>query len=69
MGGLVMSALFFLIIGLENNKIGKAVIALYVLTNFCLNAGPNTTTLSVPGEVFPTQYRSTAYGISAASAN
>ena len=29
--------------------------------------GPNTTTFIVPGEVFPTRYRSTAYGISAAS--
>lgn len=31
------------------------------------NFGPNTTTFIVPGEVFPTRYRSTAHGISAAS--
>lgn len=31
------------------------------------NFGPNTTTFVVPGEVFPTRYRSTAHGISAAS--
>jgi PHS family inorganic phosphate transporter-like MFS transporter len=29
--------------------------------------GPNTTTFVIPGEVFPTRYRSTAHGISAAS--
>jgi MFS transporter, PHS family, inorganic phosphate transporter len=28
---------------------------------------PNTTTFIVPGEVFPTRYRSTSHGISAAS--
>lgn len=30
-------------------------------------SGPNTTTFIVPGEVFPTRYRSTSHGISAAS--
>ena len=40
--------------------------ALYCLANFFQNFGPNTTTFVVPGEVFPTRYRSTAYGISAA---
>jgi PHS family inorganic phosphate transporter-like MFS transporter len=29
--------------------------------------GPNTTTFIVPGECFPTRYRSTSHGISAAS--
>jgi PHS family inorganic phosphate transporter-like MFS transporter len=29
--------------------------------------GPNTTTFIIPGEVFPTRYRSTSHGISAAS--
>ena len=40
---------------------------LYCLANFFQNFGPNTTTFIVPGEVFPTRYRSTAHGISAAS--
>lgn len=31
------------------------------------HVGPNTTTFVVPGEVFPTRYRSTSHGISAAS--
>ena len=33
---------------------------------FFLNFGPNATTFVIPGEVFPTRYRSTAHGISAA---
>ena len=40
---------------------------LYCLANFFQNFGPNTTTFIVPGEVFPTRYRSTGHGISAAS--
>lgn len=39
---------------------------LYCLANFFQNCGPNTTTFIIPGEVFPTRYRSTAHGISAA---
>jgi hypothetical protein len=35
--------------------------------NFFQNFGPNTTTFVIPGEVFPTRYRSTAHGISAGS--
>lgn len=31
------------------------------------NFGPNSTTFIVPGECFPTRYRSTSHGISAAS--
>jgi len=45
----------------------KAFLFLYCLTNFFQNFGPNTTTFIVPGEIFPTRYRSTAHGISAAS--
>ncbi|KAG8783474.1 Inorganic phosphate transporter pho84 [Ceratobasidium sp. 428] len=44
-----------------------AFVFLYCLANFCQNFGPNTTTFIVPGEAFPTRYRSTAHGISAAS--
>ena len=44
-----------------------AFIFLYCLANFFSNFGPNTTTFIVPGEVFPTRYRSTCHGISAAS--
>ena len=40
---------------------------LYCLANFFQNFGPNTTTFIIPGEAFPTRYRSTAHGISAAT--
>jgi PHS family inorganic phosphate transporter-like MFS transporter len=40
---------------------------LYCLANFFQNFGPNTTTFVIPGEAFPTRYRSTSHGISAAS--
>nr|AKO22758.1 phosphate transporter [Rhizopogon luteolus] len=45
----------------------KAFVFLYCLANFFQNFGPNMTTFVIPGEVFPTRYRSTAHGISAAS--
>ncbi|GAA5824160.1 hypothetical protein JCM5353_006161 [Sporobolomyces roseus] len=51
---------------LKENAVG-AFVFLYCATNFMQNFGPNTTTFVVPGEVFPTRYRSTAHGISAAS--
>ncbi|GAA5828845.1 hypothetical protein JCM11251_005894 [Rhodosporidiobolus azoricus] len=51
---------------LKENAVG-AFVFLYCLTNFLQNFGPNTTTFVIPGEVFPTRYRSTAHGISAAS--
>lgn len=44
-----------------------AFVFLYCITNFFQNFGPNTTTFVVPGEAFPTRYRSTAHGICAAS--
>ncbi|GAA6001461.1 hypothetical protein JCM10207_006677 [Rhodosporidiobolus poonsookiae] len=51
---------------LKDNAVG-AFVFLYCITNFFQNFGPNTTTFIIPGEVFPTRYRSTAHGISAAS--
>lgn len=45
----------------------KAFVFLYCMANFFQNFGPNSTTFVVPGEAFPTRYRSTAHGISAAS--
>ena len=51
----------------ETSGAKKAFVFLYCLANFFQNFGPNTTTFVVPGEVFPTRYRSTAHGISAAS--
>jgi len=45
----------------------KAFVFLYCIANFFQNFGPNSTTFVIPGEAFPTRYRSTAHGISAAS--
>jgi PHS family inorganic phosphate transporter-like MFS transporter len=44
-----------------------AFVFLYCLANFFQNFGPNSTTFIIPGEIFPTRYRSTSHGISAAS--
>ena len=45
----------------------KVFVFIYCLANFFQNFGPNTTTFVIPGEAFPTRYRATAHGISAAS--
>jgi PHS family inorganic phosphate transporter-like MFS transporter len=42
-------------------------IILYGLLQFFNNFGPNATTFIIPGECFPTRFRATAHGISAAS--
>ncbi|KAL2644782.1 hypothetical protein R1flu_012369 [Riccia fluitans] len=44
-----------------------AFIAIYALTFFFANFGPNATTFIVPAELFPARLRSTCHGISAAS--
>lgn len=49
----------------ENNQASFAF--LYALANFFQNFGPNSTTFVLPGELFPTRYRCTSHGISAAS--
>jgi PHS family inorganic phosphate transporter-like MFS transporter len=52
----------------DNEQIGQnGIFALFVIAQFFFNFGPNTTTFVVPGECFPTRYRSTCHGISAAS--
>ncbi|RAQ40898.1 inorganic phosphate transporter [Aspergillus flavus] len=45
----------------------SALVVLYVLTQIFFNFGPNTTTYIVPAELFPTRFRATCHGISAAS--
>ena len=44
-----------------------AAFAIYALSFFFIDFGPNTTTFVVPAEAFPTEYRTTGHGISAAS--
>ncbi|KAH7591637.1 Major facilitator superfamily (MFS) profile [Nakaseomyces glabratus] len=66
MGFIILTALFC-VIGFAYHKISDhGLLALYVICQFFQNFGPNVTTFIVPGEVFPTRYRSTAHGISAA---
>jgi len=72
MGFSVLTVLF-VIMGFGYEKLtsthtnSKWFTFLYCLADFFQNFGPNTTTFVIPGEVFPTRYRSTAHGISAAS--
>ncbi|KAF8556193.1 phosphate permease [Imleria badia] len=71
--GFTVLTVLFLTMGFAYDKListhagTNAFVFLYCLTNFFQNFGPNTTTFVVPGEAFPTRYRSTAHGISAAS--
>ncbi|PPQ90999.1 hypothetical protein CVT25_013924 [Psilocybe cyanescens] len=71
--GFTMLTILFIIMGFGYDKLTetasakKAFVFLYCLANFFQNFGPNTTTFVIPGEIFPTRYRSTAHGISAAS--
>ncbi|KAG7451030.1 phosphate transporter [Guyanagaster necrorhizus] len=71
--GFIMLTILFVIMGFGYDALTKtksasdAFVFLYCLANFFQNFGPNTTTFVIPGEIFPTRYRSTAHGISAAS--
>ncbi|KZS91281.1 phosphate transporter [Sistotremastrum niveocremeum HHB9708] len=71
--GFTMLAIIFCCMGFGYDKMrcsqgGRiAFVVLFCLGNFFQNFGPNTTTFILPGEAFPTRYRSTAHGISAAA--
>jgi len=71
--GFIVLTVLFIIMGFGFDKLtstpdnAKAFVFLYCLANFFQNFGPNVTTFVIPGEIFPTRYRSTANGISAAS--
>ncbi|KAG9853865.1 MFS general substrate transporter, partial [Aureobasidium melanogenum] len=61
----------FLVIGTSYHTLTKTyrspvIVVLYILTQIFFNFGPNTTTYIIPAEMFPTRYRATAHGISAA---
>ncbi|KAF5451116.1 hypothetical protein F2P56_031411 [Juglans regia] len=69
MGFFMMSA-FMLIIGVKYDYLkdhGTLFAALYGLTFFFANFGPNSTTFVLPAELFPTRLRSTCHAISAAA--
>lgn len=66
--GFAILTILFIIMGFAYDKLGQnGLLAVYVLAQFFFNFGPNSTTFIVPGECFPTRYRSTSHGISAAS--
>lgn len=68
LAGFSILTILFLIWGFAYHKLsGHAMLALYVLIQLFFNWGPNSTTFIVPGECFPTRYRSTSHGISAGS--
>ncbi|KAJ3324671.1 phosphate transporter [Blyttiomyces sp. JEL0837] len=52
---------------LVNNGLTGVFVAIYTVAQLFFNFGPNATTFILPGEVFPTKYRTTSHGISAAS--
>lgn len=67
-GGFAMLTIMFVVIGFAYDHLsGGALLGLYVIAQFFFNFGPNSTTFVVPGECFPTRYRSTSHGFSAAS--
>ncbi|KAG0646810.1 Repressible high-affinity phosphate permease [Hyphodiscus hymeniophilus] len=66
--GFFILTIIFCIIGFAYYSLSRgALLALYILAQLFFNFGPNTTTFIIPGECFPTRYRSTGHGISAAS--
>ena len=68
LGGFIILTILFCIIGFGYNHIDNhGLLALYVLAEFFFNFGPNATTFIVPGECFPTRYRSSSHGFSAAT--
>ncbi|KAI0132569.1 H+ symporter [Xylariales sp. AK1849] len=65
--GFVFLTVIFCILGFSYNHLNQgAMLALYVIAQFFFNWGPNTTTFIVPGECYPTRYRSSGHGLSAA---
>ena len=65
--GFGMMGLMFLLIGLipAVTTTALAFALLYGISYFFTEFGPNTTTFIYPAEIFPTQVRTTAHGISA----
>jgi MFS transporter, PHS family, inorganic phosphate transporter len=70
--GFIALTVLFLTIGgafskLLDSDYKGVIIMLYVLCQVSFNLGPNTTTFIIPAEIFPTRYRCTSHGISAAA--
>ncbi|EKM60154.1 uncharacterized protein PHACADRAFT_87072 [Phanerochaete carnosa HHB-10118-sp] len=71
--GFAVLAVLFVIMGFAYDRLTASpagtrfFVFLYCMCNFFSNFGPNSTVSVTPGEAFPTRYRATAHGISAAS--
>ncbi|CAJ2513639.1 Uu.00g017580.m01.CDS01 [Anthostomella pinea] len=65
--GFIVLTITFSVLGFCYNRLSQgSLLALYVIANYFFNFGPNTTTFIIPGECFPTRYRSSGHGLSAA---
>ncbi|KAI8325148.1 MFS general substrate transporter [Martensiomyces pterosporus] len=69
--GFTALTILYIILGFAYHQIldksTAGFIVLFALAQLFQNFGPNVTTFVIPGEVFPTRFRSTAHGISAAA--
>lgn len=66
-GFFMMALMYTLIATIPNlNHIVPLFIALFGISFFFVNFGPNTTTFLIPSEIYPTSIRARAHGISAA---
>ncbi|KAF7304109.1 MFS domain-containing protein [Mycena indigotica] len=66
--GFLMAALFLAILAAKFHTLSKAgFIICFTFLQFFFNFGANTTTYCYPAEVFPTRFRASAHGLSAAA--
>ncbi|KAJ7511641.1 major facilitator superfamily domain-containing protein [Mycena galericulata] len=66
--GFIMAAVFLAILAAKFHTLSKAgFIVCFSFLQFFFNFGANTTTYCYPAEVFPTRFRASAHGLSAAS--
>ncbi|KAJ2516889.1 hypothetical protein GGI11_003321 [Coemansia sp. RSA 2049] len=69
--GFALLTVLYLVLGFAYHQIlaksTGAFIFLFSVAQLFQNFGPNVTTFVIPGEVFPTRFRATAHGISAAA--
>ncbi|KAF7556612.1 hypothetical protein G7046_g6268 [Stylonectria norvegica] len=71
-GSFIVLAVFFIVTGcvyygVHQKKEAPAIVVLVALCHFMFNFGANTLTFIIPAEIFPTCYRCTCHGISAAA--
>lgn len=70
MGFVMLTILFVILAAAYNSLLATSIplfIFLFTLAQLFFNFGPNVTTFVIPGELFPTRFRSTAHGMSAAA--